>query len=112
MDEGIKRATPSANWRVKVYLLNEGGDWDDCGAGHLEIAKEVRGDEEIDFLRVIQTDEPSKVTSIDLTFERLKKLRGGSDNERYVLNLPIRKYNQFEKQGGKRQYFCNVKAKI
>jgi len=29
-------------WRVKLYLLNESGQWDDSGIGHVFLANEIQ----------------------------------------------------------------------
>lgn len=36
--EPIKKANSNQNWKVKVYLLNESGNWDDCGKGYSILA--------------------------------------------------------------------------
>lgn len=37
------------SWKVKVYLLNESGNWDDCGTGQLDIVKETLSDMEMEY---------------------------------------------------------------
>jgi hypothetical protein len=99
MDELIKQKNP--NWKVKVYLLNDSGNWDDCGTGTLEIARATKGGEELDFFKVTKNDENAPATPSVVPQERLDKLKGDSPNPKTILFVPILKYNQFDKQGGK-----------
>ncbi len=46
------------NCKVKVYLLNDQGQWDDCGTGNLSITKKINEKIEIEeeYFKVISTD--------------------------------------------------------
>lgn len=109
MDELIKQKNP--NWKVKVYLLNDSGNWDDCGTGTLEIVRSTKGGEELDFFKVTKNDENSQGAPSSVSAERLEKLKGDPPYPKAILYLPIMKYNQFEKQGGNITYL-NLNFKI
>ena len=100
MEEGNKQLSSNQNWRVKVYLLEKSGNWEDCGSGTLDIVREVKSGEELDFLRVTNHNEANKSNSPAIQQERLKKLKGDVENEKCILHLPISVSNQFDKQGG------------
>lgn len=49
----------SMNWKVKVYLLNSSGNWDDYGTGMLQLSREMNVNTEIEeeYLIVKSRDE-------------------------------------------------------
>ena len=101
MDELTRQKSTSQSWKIKVYLLSANGNWDDCGTGLLEMAKETNEDEEIDYLKVTTNEELIKGRSTDITAERYEKLKGKlAKEEKILLYLPLLKRNQYEKQGG------------
>lgn len=40
--EGNVQNYLNSQWRVKLYHLNEEGQWDDKGTGHVQIKKQVK----------------------------------------------------------------------
>lgn len=38
----------NTNWKVKIYLLNVSGGWDDCGTGILQLIKEMNKTTELE----------------------------------------------------------------
>lgn len=106
MEEIIPQKNPNVGWKVKVYLLNATGNWDDCGTGILEMVKENINGEEIDFFQVSVFDESSKLNPPPVSPDKLHKLKGVKDDERYIMYRPLMRFNSFEKQGGK--FFVRV----
>ena len=100
MDEQNSNKHPHQNWKVKVYLLNELGHWDDCGTGILEIVQETIFEPPIDFFLVKRIEEQIDDSTSPISEERLQRIAGKSKNGKSILYLPILKENQFEKQGG------------
>ena len=101
MDETSRQSGGGQNWRVKVYLLNELGNWDDCGTGLLEFTREIKTDEEIDLIKVNSHEAPPNNDN-NISVENRAKLKGGSESPAVILNLPINKENQYDKQGGRK----------
>lgn len=57
MDEvSLQRPQPT-NWKVKVYLLNQTGNWDDFGTGNLDIQKGDYLGEETEYFKIISSEE-------------------------------------------------------
>ena len=102
MEDLMRQRYTNNSWRVKVYLLNLGGNWDDCGTGILEISKGLldAGEEDIEYFKVFSTEDEQKSSGITISSEKLNYLKGKQTNSRCILYLPILKKNQFEKQGG------------
>ena len=102
MEDLIRQRSTNNNWRVKVYLLNLSGNWDDCGTGILEISKGLLDaeEEDIQYFKVFSTEDEPNSSSITVSTEKLNHLKGKETNPRCILYLPILKKNQFEKQGG------------
>jgi len=100
MNEGFRQPTSDQIWRVKVYLLNDHGNWDDYGTGVLELVKEVQSDEEKEFLKITTTDDSLRNNSSQLDPEKLNKLKGECTSPNVLLYLPILQSNQYEKQSG------------
>jgi len=96
MDEVSKQET--LRWRVKVYLLNEGGNWDEGGTGDIHLVRDKVNGEEIDFFQVVAVE--NDPTPITVSFEKLQKLKSYRENENYVLYRPLLAFNVYEKQGG------------
>ncbi len=102
MDELVRHKPTSQTWKVKVYLLNTTGNWDDCGTGNFEMVRETQENEENEYFKITTNEELIKGRSTDITVERYEKLKGThARNDKMLLFLPIRKKNQYEKQGGK-----------
>jgi hypothetical protein len=99
MEELIKQKVP--NWKVKVYLLNDVGNWDDCGTGTLEFCKIPKMEEECDYFKVTKVEDKGLPPTQAVSNERLEKLRNGNPNSNVILFLPLQKQYDFEKQGGK-----------
>ena len=98
MDKLIKQNGLNLNWKVKVYLLNATGNWDDCGTGVLEEALDI---DENEYLKIWTNDELIKGRSTDISEERFEKLKGKlADDDEVLLFLPVHKRNKYEKQGG------------
>mmetsp|Transcript_43016 Transcript_43016/g.49881 ORF Transcript_43016/g.49881 Transcript_43016/m.49881 type:complete len:97 (-) Transcript_43016:347-637(-) len=92
MDELVRQKSSSQSWKVKVYLLNGTGNWDDCGTGILEMAKESQDLEEIDYLKVSTNEELIKGRSTDITAERYERLKGTlARDDKILLYLPLMK---------------------
>lgn len=101
MDELVRQKSSSQSWKVKVYLLNATGNWDDCGTGILEMAREIQDQEEIEYLKVTTNEELIKGRSTEISADRYEKLKGKlADEDKILLYLPLLKKNQYEKQGG------------
>ena len=101
MDDLVRQKSSNQSWKVKVYLLNGTGNWDDCGTGTLEMAKDSQDDEELDYLRVSTNEELIKGRSTDITAERYERLKGKlASDENILMYLPLLKKNMYEKQGG------------
>jgi hypothetical protein len=101
MDEITHQQYANLNWRVKVYLLNSTGNWDDCGTGTLDMVKENINGEDIEFLQVASYEDKNQAGAILIPSDKLLKLKGNKEDEKYLLHRPLMKLNQFEKQGGK-----------
>ena len=101
MNEELRPSGSSQNWRVKVYLLNADGNWDDCGSGSLQAITDTSAGIEIIYLHVTSTEEAAKNMSSEITLERLKKLQGEKEDLNCVLYQPIKLRNDYEKQGGR-----------
>ena len=99
MEEAIRHKVP--NWKVKVYLLNDVGNWDDCGTGTLEICKNAKNEEECDYFKVTKVEDKSQPAAQLVSVERLEKLKRLSPSPNIILYLPLQKEYEFEKQGGK-----------
>ena len=104
MEDLIRQKNTNNSWRVKVYLLNLSGNWDDCGTGILDISKgssdtDAR-EEDIEYFKVFSTEDEQKLSGITISSEKLNKLKDKELNPKCILYLPILKSNQFEKQGG------------
>lgn len=99
MDELIRQKSP--NWKVKVYLLNDTGNWDDCGTGTLEISRLSKNGEENEYFQVTRQDDNTVTHPTVVSSERLQKLKSENTNQKVILYLPISKTFQFDKQGGK-----------
>lgn len=93
------RPSGSQNWRVKVYLLNAEGNWDDCGSGTLSAIIDTSSGIEIIYLSVVGTEEAAKNISSEITIDRLRKLQGESEDLKCVMKQPIKLRNDYEKQG-------------
>ena len=100
MDDLLRQKASSQGWKVKVYLLNGTGNWDDCGTGTLELTKETQNQEEIEYFKISTNEEFLKGRSSEVSAERYDKLKGKHNDEKTLLCLPIQKNNQYEKQGG------------
>ena len=100
-DELVQPKNSQPNFRVKVYLLNASGNWEDCGTGTLEMVKDAVNDEELDFFQVLADNEQDKSTLSPELLEKQAKITNNKTNERYVLYRPLLKTSQFENQGGK-----------
>jgi hypothetical protein len=100
MDEHNGNKNSHRNWKVKVYLLNEMGNWDDCGTGILELIKENSLGEEIDFFHVQRIEDAIEDSSPFIPEDKSQKLKGNTDNPKIILHTPISADSQFEKQGG------------
>lgn len=102
MDELVRQKPSSQTWKVKVYLLNSTGNWDDCGTGNFEMVHETQENEEIEYIKITTNEELIKGRSTDVTAERYEKLKGRyATDDKILLFLPICKKNSYEKQGGK-----------
>jgi len=101
MNDAFRQSTNEQTWRVKVYLLNQQGNWDDLGTGVFELVKEVKLEEEMEYLKVVATDDSSKTNSPQIDSEKQAKLKGDSTLDRCILYLPILQSNHYEKQSGK-----------
>ena len=99
MDELIRQKSP--NWKVKVYLLNDTGNWDDCGTGTLELTRVSKNSEETEYFQVTRQDDNAAALPIIVPGDRLQKLKSDNPNPKVILHLPISKNFQFDKQGGK-----------
>jgi hypothetical protein len=104
MDEHNNHKHSHQNWKVKVYLLNEHGNWDDGGTGILEIIKDDSFGQELDFFHVKRIEDQIEDSSSPISEERLLKIKGNDHNPKIILHLPILLENQFEKQGGEPIY--------
>ena len=102
MEDLMRQRSTNNNWRVKVYLLNLSGNWDDCGTGILDMSKgsSDMGGENVEYFKVFSTEEEQNPSGITISPEKLNKLKGNELNPKYILYLPILKKDQFEKQGG------------
>ena len=79
-----------------MYLLNESGNWDDCGAGTLSLAKEISdiNDKSEDYFKVIAMD--NFIPSIEEN--KLKKINNNNKSEQnIILYLKIIVKNDYEK---------------
>lgn len=102
MDEVSRSVSSQQYGRVKVYLLGQFGNWDDCGAGTLVINKVLQPGEEKEYLEVIPIPEVTKNSPQHVEPDRLEKLKGEKINEKSILYLPILASNQYDKQSGRR----------
>ena len=57
MDELVKHKPLNQTWKVKVYLLNSSGNWDDCGTGSFEMIKENQEQEDNEFIKIMTNEE-------------------------------------------------------
>jgi len=100
MNEELKPGGPSQNWRVKVYLLNSDGNWDDCGSGTLKTITDTSSGIGITYLHVTSNEDAAKNISGGISLDMLKKLQGGTEDPKCVLHHPITVGSDYEKQGG------------
>jgi hypothetical protein len=99
MEEVIRQKAP--NWKVKVYLLNEGGNWDDCGTGSLELHYDPDNEKLCDYIQVVKVEDRGQPHAQMVSHERLEKLKKGNQNPTVILYSTVEKEYDFEKQGGK-----------
>ena len=99
-DEVSQSRNNQPNFRVKLYLLNEAGNWEDCGTGILNMISDVINDEERDFFQVISDSEHGPPSLAPELLEKLQKIKSDKSDERCLLYRPLAKDNQYERQGG------------
>lgn len=100
MNEELKPGGPSQNWRVKVYLLNSEGNWDDCGSGTLKTITDTSSGIDIIYLHVTSAEDAVKGISDGISLDMLKRLQGGIEDPKCVLHHPITVGSDYDKQGG------------
>ena len=90
------------DWKVKVYLLSEFGNWNDCGTGILKIVSQINPstEDESDFLQVIAKEDSLQEDLIkEVPYEKLIKIADKKIPD-CVLSRKINKVNTYEKQKG------------
>jgi len=100
MDEVSRQKNNNLHWRVKVYLLNGTGNWDECGTGDFHLVKDKLNGEEMDFLQVSPCENDEEAPPV-VSSEKLQKIKSYRENENHVLYRPLLRFNEFQKQGGK-----------
>lgn len=97
MNDILQIQNPNYNWKVKIYLLNETGNWDDCGTGNLTLERSLNTQSHImyeDIIFKIKTIHDD--SKIEVSTERLCKLRKSlPDNESTDILLLSCVNNQF-----------------
>ena len=60
VSENVKAYNKPKNLKVKIYLLNETGNWNDCGTGYLDFEKSKYGNGNTDtIIKVVGCNEES-----------------------------------------------------
>ena len=99
-DDVVQLVKDEPNFRVKVYLLDEIGNWEDCGTGNLKMIKDASRAEELEFFEVIAEDDQEKAELTTELLERQQMIRGHKTDHTYILYRPLIKSYPFERQEG------------